>query len=125
MARARQMKLFRRPRAKKPAPDVTAKARIIRNRDARSDAIHDVMHDRYRAMSIDTLLTHPIDAIRMAADAAHRAGEMSNATVRQIERGLHYIAMSSPASAATITEMLRTALADRKRGDGRLRKDRV
>ena len=81
------------------------------------------MQDRYRALSIDTLLTRPLDAIRMACDAAYRAGELSKGAIRQVDRACQQIETSGPATVTTITEMLRTAIANRKRGGAK--RDRV
>ena len=74
----------------------------IRDRERVTDMIVDVMHDNFRDMSIDTLLTWPTKAIEMAKLVCKRLG--CNATEDKIH------------------EICRTAMSSRKRGD--LKKDR-
>ena len=72
------------------------KAEPIHDRDALADLIAEEMHNHFPAWSIDTLLTHPHDAIRMAGAVLKRLGRK--------------------ATEEAIAEICRAALANRKRG---------
>jgi len=81
------------------AAGTTTKSGTDRLRDAErvGDMIADVMQSRWPAWSIDTLLTHPHDAIRMAQEVCGRMGR------RATEQAVH--------------EICRIALNRRKHGD--------
>lgn len=73
----------------------------IKDRQRTTDAIADVMHERWPSWTIDTLLCHPFDAIDMAREVCAR--------------------LSRKATKEQINEICRIALSSRKRGD--LRRD--
>jgi len=104
-----------------------AKAPEIKDREAITDHICTVMHDQYRDTSIDVLLTHPVDAIEMAIEVGARAGRINKAAAKEWRRKLKDLRLSDVPSATgtidTVNEILRAAIAARKRGD--LKRDRV
>jgi len=95
----------------------------IRNRDAITDHIVDVMHDEgFRDLSIDNLLSHPFFAIAMALRVAIRSGTVTAATAKRIAGELTAMVKREPKAVEAINEVLRIALRSRKAGD--LRQDR-
>lgn len=76
-------------------------ANTIRDRQRTTDVIAEVMHEQCPSWSIDTLLTHPHDAIRVAREACRR--------------------LQRKATREAIHDICRCALSSRKRGD--LRRD--
>jgi hypothetical protein len=95
--------------------------KTIKDRKSVTDHVADVMHARWKAWSIDTLLCHPIEAIEMALDVAVRAGRISDRQARSIFKTI--AALNEHGDAVdTINEICRTALSSRKRGD--LKRDR-
>lgn len=95
----------------------------IHDRAAITDHISDVMHTVYLSTSIDRLLTQPISAVRMALEVGKRSGRLKAAEVKRVGDALRGIERSDPAAINVINEILRAAIAARKRGD--LQKDRV
>jgi hypothetical protein len=75
----------------------------ITDRKTVTDAVADVMHQRWPSWSIDTLLCHPHAAIAMATDVCKR--------------------LQRKPTEAAVAEICRVALSSRKRGD--LRRDKV
>lgn len=98
------------------------RANEIHDRAALTDHICDVMQEAYRSTTIDTLLTHPLDAVRMALQVGVKSGRFPNAAARRVERSLQAIETDAAHAVPAINEILRCALSSRKRGEFRHRK---
>jgi hypothetical protein len=79
-----------------------SKANAIKDRKTVADHVSDAMHRHWPSWSIDTLLTHPHEAIEMATLVL---GKLKRPTTRE-----------------NVHEVCRAALSSRKRGD--LKRDR-
>lgn len=100
-----------------------AKSKQIDNRDTLTDHVCEYMQDNCRAMTIDTLLTRPADAIQMGLSVATKSGKISMKTAKFIAARLKEIVEHDPKAIDEIDEVCRCALAARKRGD--LKRDPV
>lgn len=94
----------------------------IRNREAVTDFVCEVMHDSYRDVSIDALLARPFDAVAMALKVLTRSGLMSKRRTVYFAQHVAELIEREPELVDLINTICRTALRSRKAGD--LRKDR-
>jgi hypothetical protein len=81
-----------------------------------TDHVCDYMHDNCRALSIDTLLTRPLDAMRMGLFVAARSGKIPATIARNITHILKQLE-EFPEAIDEIEGVCRAALNGRKHGD--------
>jgi hypothetical protein len=86
-----------------------------------ADHVCEYMHDHHRALSIDTLLTRPLDTFRMGLNVAARRQSIPLSEVKAIAKLLDQLATHTNAMEA-VDDVCREALNSRKRGD--LKRDR-
>lgn len=103
-------------------PRANGKSDPIRNREIVTDAVCKVMHDQFRDDSIDSLLTRPVDAIKMALGVAVESGELSAAAANRLRSAVRNAFNAEQGAEDLIARICRTALSSRKRGD--LKKER-
>ncbi len=98
------------------------KPKPIANREVTTDVICEVMQNKFRDESIDSVLCRPFAAIGLALDVLKKSERINRAKANRVARNLLGIITADPDAEKLINEILRTALASRKRGD--LKKDR-
>jgi hypothetical protein len=88
----------------------------IRDREALTDHIADVMHARCPAFTVDALLAHPLEALVVAIDVADRAGRVNRTKARAALKALGEFEQLHGACLEPANEVCRCALSARKRG---------
>jgi hypothetical protein len=89
----------------------------IKDRKTVADHVCDYMHENCRAWSIDTLLSRPLDALRMGLAVAGKSGKCPRGDAASITKALDALAKRFPAVFDDVDEVCRAALSSRKRGD--------
>src|SRR5689334_22041132 len=88
----------------------------IKDRSGTTDQIADWMHKHYPSWTIDTLLCHGDLAIAMCLAIASKSGRIKRGDATKLSKALNVIS-EIETETGFIYEILRTALASRKRGD--------
>jgi hypothetical protein len=102
-----------RAKGTKPAP--------IRDLDRVTDTICKVMAEGpWRDCSIDKLLTRPTDALRMALKVGVELGRLNNTAARRVKTAIDALDTAEVETSLNVNEILRAALAARKRGNLKL-----
>src|SRR4051794_30003918 len=99
-----------------------AAATEIRDRKTIADHVCAYMHENHRALTIDTLLSRPLDAMRMGATVAAKSQRISERSAKRIFSALRALEHNEGEAVDAIDDVCRAALSSRKRGD--LKRDR-
>jgi hypothetical protein len=94
----------------------------IRNRKAITDHVCDWMQSNTPSLSIDTLLTRPLDAMKMGVEVGVKAGRIKKDRAKRIVAELKRLGEFFGQEMDSIDDVCRAALSSRKRGD--LKRDR-
>lgn len=93
-------------------------AKTIKDRASTTDMIADWIYNNCPSWTVDTLLTRPIDAMRMSLEVAANSGRLTPGAARLIAKHVKELAKLE-AEMDVLDEVCRTALASRKRGEFR------